>query len=191
MKPLIPIILLLICLCGPKLRAQDIPPPNPGLAINITQGWNIQFVFDEFDEYVNGIPNTGQDTYVRIGAILDWKLEMMADADMLYGIDPSHTMELNNIGVVVDCMGTNQCSINSNLNIQNNTLVGPLALDDQAVTLLQSGTLGNKGYQAENHFILHWEMGTRQPGMHPNSILEQMLAPDTYSVIVNLILSAD
>ena len=85
------------------VKSQDIPPPNPGLVINIVSGYSIEFVFDQIDEYINGIPNSGQSTFIRIGAIYDWKLQFKADQLMFYGTnDVSHQMELNNVGVKVE-----------------------------------------------------------------------------------------
>ncbi|MDX9906172.1 MAG: hypothetical protein RBS55_06265, partial [Bacteroidales bacterium] len=109
MKPGI-LIVILFLLLGPvknRINGQDIPPPNPGLVINIVTGYSIQFVFDEIDEYINGIQNAGQSTFIRIGAIYDWKLQFKADQDMFYGsFDPSHQMELNYVGVTVNSIGT-------------------------------------------------------------------------------------
>jgi hypothetical protein len=187
MKKVTILILLILFLDNNQTRSQDIPPPNPGLVINIVSGYSIEFVFDEFDEYVNGISNAGQSTFIRIGAIYDWKLQFKADNDMFYGTnDPAHQMELNNVGVSVSSIGTNQ---DDGTNLINYAKLAPLALDNNDVTLLTKGTLTNKGYGIENSFTLDWEMGTRDGNMNQTRMLDQMLKADTYTLNVILTLS--
>lgn len=167
-----------------QVRAQD-PPPNPGLVINIVTGYSVEFIFDEFDEYVQGI--SGPSTYIRIGAIYDWKLQFKADQDMFYGTtNPLNQMELNNVGVMVTSLGTN---LDDGSNIVNYAKIEPLALEDTDVTLLTKGTLTNKGYGIENTFTLDWEMGTRNGNMNQVTMLEQMLGSDTYTLNITLTLS--
>jgi hypothetical protein len=169
-----------------SLKAQVIPPPNPGLVISITSGYDIEFVFDEMSEYINGIPNSGQSTFIRIGAIWDWKLQFKADEIIFYGTDPSHMMELNNVGLVVESTGTNQ---DDGSNIINNAKFAPVALESSDVTILTKGNDSNKGYGIENSFTLKWEMGTMQGNMNPNRMLDQNLSPDIYSLNIILTLS--
>jgi len=187
-KQLYPIILSLsLILFNATVMSQDIPPPNPGLVINIVSGYSIEFVFDEIDEYINGIENAGKSTFVRIGAIYDWKLQFKADQVMFYGTnDPAHQMELNNVGVVVSSIGTNQ---DDGSNLINNAKFAPVALESNDVTLLTKGTLTNKGYGIENSFTLDWEMGTRDGNMNPSRMLDQLLKADTYTLNIILTLS--
>jgi len=170
-----------------SIKAQDIPPPNPGLVINIVSGYSIQFVFDEIDEYINGIANVGQSTFIRIGAIYDWKLQFKADQIMFYGFnDGSHQMELNNVGVSVTSIGSNQ---DDGSNIINLAKTAPIALESSDITLLTKGSLTNKGYGIENSFTLDWEMGTRNGNMNQTRMLDQLLSADSYTVNVILTLS--
>jgi hypothetical protein len=187
MNKFILIIFVLIILGNNYVKSQDIPPPNPGLVINIVSGYSIEFTFDEIDEYINGIANAGQSTFIRIGAITDWKLQFKADQLMFYGTtNPAHQMELNNVGVVVHSIGTNQ---DDGSNIVNNAKLAPVALESNDVTLLTKGVLSNKGYGIENSFTLDWEMGTRNGNMNPVRMLDQMLEEDTYTVNIILTLS--
>mgnify|MGYP000937801565 CR=1 FL=1 len=189
MKPGI-LIIILFLLLGPvknRINGQDIPPPNPGLVINIVTGYSIQFVFDEIDEYINGIQNAGQSTFIRIGAIYDWKLQFKADQDMFYGtFDPAHQMELNNVGVTVNSIGTN---LDDGTHILNYAKAAPLALEYTDVTLLTKGTLSNKGYGIENTFTLDWEMGTRNGNMNQTRMLDQLIPADSYTLNIILTLS--
>ncbi len=182
------ILILVLSFNALSLKSQEIPPPNPGLVINIVTGYSIEFVFDEFSEYQNGIPNTNQDTYIRIGAIYDWKLQFKADQTMFYGqFDPTHQMQLNNVGVVVVSTGTNQ---DDGSNIVNHAKNAPMALQAVDQTLMAKGAFTNKGYGIENSFILNWEMGTMiPPHMNPVSLLEQMIPADVYTVNIILTLS--
>jgi hypothetical protein len=187
-KLLSPILLSLsLLLFNGNVRSQDIPPPNPGLVINIVSGYSIEFVFDEIDEYINGIANAGHTTFIRIGAIYDWKLQFKADQVIFYGTnDPAHQMELNNVGVIVNSIGTNQ---DDGSNLINNAKFAPIALESNDITLLTKGNLTNKGYGIENSFTLDWEMGTRNGNMNPARMLDQLLKADTYTINIILTLS--
>ena len=187
MKQFIALAAVILVLAATPVRSQDIPPPNPGLVINIVSGYSVEFVFDEIDEYINGIMGAGQSTYIRIGAIYDWKLQFKVDQIMFYGTcNPLHQMELNNVGVTVISTGTNQ---DDGTNIINNAQTVPLALEASDVTLMTKGSQTNKGYGIENSFILNWEMGTRRGNMNNQSILEQMIPADTYTLNIILTLS--
>jgi hypothetical protein len=169
------------------MKSQDIPPPNPGLVLNIVTGQTIEFVFDEFSEYQFGIENAGQSTFIRIGSIYDWKLQFRADQPIFVGLNnPAHLMELNNVGLEVVSLGTNQ---DDGSNIINYAKFAPLALEGSDVTILTKGTQSNKGYGIRNSLSLNWEMGTMQGNMNPTSMLDQVLAPDTYTVTIILTLS--
>jgi hypothetical protein len=181
------LLVLLILLSVGKLKAQDIPPPNPGLAINIVSGYSIEFIFDEIDDYIYGIGNAGQSTFIRIGAITDWKLQFKADQVMFYGTDnPSNQMELNNVGLVVTSIGTNQ---DDGTNIINNAKTAPIALESTDITLLTKGSASNKGFGIENAFTLAWEMGTMNGNMNQIRMLDQNLGADTYTLNIVLTLS--
>jgi len=187
MRKIILSIFIFISLGNYCVKSQDIPPPNPGLVINIVSGYSIEFVFDEIDEYINGIANAGQSTFIRIGAIYDWKLQFKADEIMFYGTnDPGHQMELNNVGVMVTSIGTNQ---DDGSNLVNHAKYAPIALESSDVTLLTKGTLTNKGYGIENSFTLDWEMGTRNGNMNTTRMLDQLLEADAYTLTIILTLS--
>jgi len=179
------IILLIFSGITVNLRAQDIPPPNPSMVISILSGYSVSFMFDEISEYKNGIINQGQSTFIRIGAVRDWKLQFKADQTIFYGENnPTNQMELNNVGVVVISTGTNQ---DDGSNIVNYAKYAPLALEGTDVTLMTKGSISNRGYENRNSFSLNWEMGTKRGNMNNQSIFEQMLESDTY--IVNIILT--
>ncbi|HEY9113523.1 MAG TPA: hypothetical protein VIN10_02410 [Bacteroidales bacterium] len=182
------ILMLLVAIHSPKLiSAQDIPPPNPELDINILSGNDILFVFDEISEYKNGIMNAGQITYIRIGSITKWQLTFKADQIMFYGnVNPAHQMELNNVGVVVVSTGTNQ---DDGIATVNYAKASPLCLESNDVLLLNPGTGTNRGYGIKNAFSLFWEMGTKRGNMNTISMLEQNLAPDMYTVTITLTLT--
>lgn len=187
MKQILVYLALILFLGIEGLKSQDIPPPNPGLVISIVYGESILFEFDNIDKYINGMPNAGQSTFIRIGAIYDWKLQFKANQLMFYGTnDASHQMELNNVGLRVEAQGTNQ---DDGSNIINFAKMAPLALESNDVTLLTKGYLSNKGYQYENQFYLNWEMGTRNGNMNQTRMLDQLLAPDTYTLYITLTLS--
>lgn len=168
-------------------NAQDIPPINPGLAINIWSGQSIYFLFDEMSEYQNGIMNAGHNTFVRVLSDVDWQLHFRADQIMFYGTNnPTNTLELNNVGVIVVSTGTN---LDDGTNIINNAQMLPLALESSDVQLLTKGTGTNVGGGLRNSFIFNWEMGTRRGNMNALNILEQYIVADTYTLNIILTVS--
>jgi hypothetical protein len=187
MKQKLGLILNLLFIITIQLGAQDIPPPNPSLNINIVTGYSINFIFDDMDEYKNGIMNGGQSTFIRIGAVTDWKLQFAADQIIFYGENnPSNQMELNNVGVVVVSTGTN---IDNGTNIINYAKTVPIALASSEITLLTKGATTNKGYGIKNAFTFNWEMGTKRGNMNNQSLLQQMIETDTYTLNIILTLS--
>lgn len=169
------------------VNSQDIPPPNPSMVISIVTGHSVVFVFDEMEEYKNGILNQGQSTFIRVGAIMDWKLQFSADQSIFYGTnDPTNQMELNNVGLVVISTGSNQ---DDGTNIINYAKSSPLALESSEVTILTRGSETNKGYGLRNAFTLNWEMGTKRGNMNNQSILQQMIAQDSYTLNIVLTLT--
>lgn len=178
-------ILLFLSVLSFNTKAQDIPPPNPSMVISVLSGYSILFEFDEMSEYKNGIINQGQSTFIRIGAVRDWKLEFKADQTIFYGENnPTHQMELNNVGVVVVSTGTNQ---DDGSNIINYAKYVPLALEGNNVTLMTKGNLSNRGFENRNSFTMNWEMGTKRGNMNNQTMLEQMLEADSY--VLNIILT--
>ena len=179
--------MLILLFSGHRAQAQDIPPPNPDLVINILSGQSIVFTFDTMDKYKDGILGGGQSTFIRIGSIYDWKLDFKADQIMFYGTgNPANTIHLDNVGVIVVSTGTN---LDDGSNTTNNAKFLPLALSSTDVNLMTVGSGTNKGYAIRNSFTLNWEMGTRRGNMNPQRMLDQNLAADTYTLNVVLTLS--
>jgi hypothetical protein len=169
------------------INGQDIPPPNPELAINIYSGQSIVFVFDEMSEYKNGIMNAGHSTFVRVLCVTDWQLHFKADQPIFYGLNnPSNTLQLDNVGVVVLSTGIN---LDDGSNTINYAQMLPLALQSSDVLLLSKGTGSNKGGGLRNSFTFNWEVGTMRGNMNPLSILEQHIAADTYNLNIILTVS--
>lgn len=171
-----------------RLFSQDIPPPNPEIAINIYSGQSVYFLFDEMSEYQNGIMGGGHSTFIRILSIYNWQLQFKADQAMFYGTNnPTNTMQLDNVGVVVVSTGTN---LDDGSNILNNAPILPLALQSTDVQLLTKGTGTNKGGGPRNSFTLNWEVGTMRGNMNPQRMLDQNLGADIYTLDIILTVSA-
>ena len=188
LKIILPAAVIIILCFGHQAQAQDIPPPNPDLVINILSGQSIVFTFDTMDKYKNGIQGGGQSTFIRIGSIYNWKLDFKADQNMFYGTgNPANTMALDNVGVIIVSTGSN---LDDGSSITNNAKLLPLALSSSDINLMTVGSGSNKGYAIRNSFTLNWEMGTRRGNMNPQRMLDQNLAADTYTLNVVLTLSA-
>lgn len=176
---------MLACLIWFSVKAQDIPPPNPSLSINVVSGYSIVFNFDEISEYKDGIMNAGQSTFIRIGSIWDWKLQFNADQTIFYGeTNGTNQMDLNNVGLMIVSTGTN---FDDGSNTTNYAKTLPIALESSEITILTKGAGSNRGWGIQNAFTLNWEMGTQRGNMKNQSMLEQMIASDSY--VVNIILT--
>ena len=189
MKILIKFLFVILLLSSEMLKAQDIPPPNPSMVISILSGHSVSFMFDEMTEYKNGILNQGQSTFIRVGAVMDLKLSFKADQSIFYGENnPANQMELNNVGLVIVSSGSN---MDDGSNIINHAKFSPIALEGNEVYLMRKGSMSNRGYENRNSFSLNWEMGTKRGNMNSESILQQMIEADTYTVNIVLTLSPD
>lgn len=183
------VLFLITFLFRSESISQFFPPPNPSMSISVLSGYGITFNFDAIDDYKDGIMNEGQSTYIRVGSVIDWKLQFNADQSIFYGeLNPSNQMELNNVGVVVISTGTN---LDDGTHIFNHAQSLPLALQSTPLTMLSKGSASNRGWGIENSFILNWEMGTQRGNMNNQSIFEQHIPPDTYTLTIVLTLTAN
>src|SRR3974390_1196228 len=84
------------------------------LRVHVINGGNIEFVFNDINDYINGITNSSfYNSDVTIASSTKWQLHFGAeDALGLKGTDnPVNTIALNNVGVAITWTGTNSCCI--------------------------------------------------------------------------------
>ncbi|MBI4930286.1 MAG: hypothetical protein HY841_05955 [Bacteroidetes bacterium] len=189
------------------------------LRIHVTNGGNIEFVFNDIEDYKNGITNAQgngfYDSDVQIASSTEWQLDMGAeDANLIGTDDPTnatHIMALDNVGFTCDwgTIAANNTCCSAILDVDrtgaytdNISALGvpniPNGLLQYAgvgtVILFTSGT-GNGGDVADNNFTINWECGTT-PAVSANSpmsainLLDQNIPPDRYVTNVFLELTS-
>src|SRR6056297_295544 len=159
---------------------------NQVLRMTITNGGNIEFVFNTIDQYKNGISgdavtNTiSADMYqtdFTISSSTRWKISYGAESATFLGVDdPGHTLALNNVGFSIISNGAHlfettgpQATTDTEelWDEQQNAEAGvdgaPAALVQYPADLIEdndSGTQANAGDATDNDFTLVWRCGT-------------------------------
>lgn len=150
------------------------------LRIHVTNGGNIEFVFNDIDDFKNGIANSNgngfYDSDVEIASSTEWELDMgTEDADFVGTDDPGNLMTIDNVGFACDWTGNNICcnavgddvsrtgayTNNTSIAGVGTTLNGLLQYTGQGTCVLfTSGSAGNGGDINDNAFTINWEAGT-------------------------------
>ncbi|MBI4946158.1 MAG: hypothetical protein HY840_07130 [Bacteroidetes bacterium] len=177
------------------------------LRIHVTNGGNVEFVFNDINDYKNGIVNSAfYDSDVQVASSTDWELHMGAEDATLIGTeDPANTLALNNIGFTITWTGGNSCcaagnQLSSILGVYDNSATGTanglLIFTGGAgdLLLVDGGNVaGSGGDVTDNAFTINWECGTLIAGttpMNATSIIAQSPTPDRYVTNVFLDLEA-
>lgn len=179
---------------------------NQILRIHVINGGNIEFVFNNMNDYKNGIANTGAggvySTDVVVASSTNW--EMNFGADVLFTATDDATLAagllaLNNIGFMVANTGANTmlAVVGGNSIINNNALtvfngLGLYGAVASQSPMISPSTLNNAGDINDNAFSILWQCGiTPAVGVGTNpvngtSILSQNVPADRYTTNVFL-----
>jgi hypothetical protein len=160
---------------------------NQVLRMTITNGGNIEFVFNTIDEYKNGISGdaavnlVSADMYqtdFTVSSSTRWKISYGAESATFLGVDdPGNTLALDNVGFTIvnngahlfESTGPGQgvTATEELWDDQQNAEAGldgePAALVQYPVDLIEdndSGTQANAGDATDNSFTLVWRCGT-------------------------------
>lgn len=152
------------------------------LRIHVTNGGNIEFVFNDIDDFKEGIPNSQgngfYDSDVEIASSTEWELDMGAeDATLLGTDDPGNSIALNNVGFSCNWTGGNTCcaagmdvdASNASIFYDQHISAAGATLDLNGLAqytaplarlLFTSGATFNGGDVTDNAFTINWEAGT-------------------------------
>ena len=172
------------------------------LRVSVVSGGNIEFVFNNLDQYINGINNSAfYDTDIQVASSVNWQLHFGAESDLIGSDDPTKSINKNNIGFTIAWTGVNSCcgagdQVSSITGIYDDATTGTangLATytGGGADLLLTFDTGTNGGDVNDNKFTIHWECGTQGGGntpMNASSLLGKR--PDRYVTTVILELEA-
>ena len=190
---------------------------NQVLRMTVTNGGNIEFVFNTIDDYKNGISaergNPGDGMYktdFTVSSSTRWNLTYGAEQATFLGTDdPSRLLALDNVGFTITNNGIHTFETPGSL---KNTTVGAslfsaptnnasevAALQAYPVVLIEDNDddAANAGDIADNSFTLNWRCGTVEVAattpMNAVAIIDQTPspAPDRYVVNVLFDLSID
>ncbi len=168
---------------------------NQVLRMTITNGGNIEFVFNSIDDYRDGLSGDAATSGSANSAISDafyqtdftiasstrWSLTYGSEEVTFIGTDnPANTLDLTNVGFTLVNNGTHvfeiaggaqgttgASSLYSAPTDNTNEVAG---LEDYPALLIEdndSGTVSNAGDNLENDFSLVWRCGTGEVGTAP------------------------
>ncbi len=186
---------------------------NQVLRMTITNGGNIEFVFNSIDDYENGLSgNTGtagtaDEMYVTnftVASSTRWFLNYGAENATFIGTDdPTNTLELNNVGFTLEATGTHQFDPTA---FDDDDLfelwseptqggVEVAGLSDYPVLLITDnvGTDANAGSGADNEFQMIWRCGTEETSatapvsMSDTDLLNKTASPVPDRYVTNVI----
>ena len=161
---------------------------NQVLRMTITNGGNIEFVFNTIDQYKDGISGDAAvnaisadmyQTDFTISSSTRWKITYGAESGTFLGVDdPTNTLDLDNVGFSIisngghffesDAGGQGTTPTQELWDVQQNGVAGlgagaPAALVQYPTDLIEdnnSATQANAGDASDNSFTLVWRCGT-------------------------------
>jgi len=163
---------------------------NSILRLNVKSGGNIEFNFNNLNQYQDGITNTTEyDTKISVASSVNWTLNMGAEDDGLLNIDEVSstptTMNRNFIAYSVDYTGSRADATDYTITAGWNDLPHLNTSADDIIT--NAGT--NAGGEGQNAFTIHWECGTSNT--NGGSLLGSNLTGGRYATNVFFILEPD
>ena len=190
---------------------------NQVLRMTITNGGNIEFVFNTIEDYKNGIsalavsnaanPNTSGDMYktdFTVSSSTRWALSYGTEEASFLGTDnPANTLNLNNVGFSITNRGVN--TFEGAALAQGTTPAASLfstptanatqvaALQQYSVKLIEDNNTenANAGDAADNAFTLNWRCGTAEQGtvvpMNAVKLIDQNPSPAPDRYVVNVL----
>ena len=180
---------------------------NQVLRMNITNGGNIEFVFNTIADYKSGI-GAGADaiylTSFEVASSTRWALDFGAETANLIGNDnPSNLLDINNIGLSLNNLGTHKfgaaaAAIGTGatelFSAATTNATKTIALPTYPTTLITDNKVAaaNAGDAVDNKFSINWRCGTKEGTMNGTALIDQKPspAPDRYVVNVLFDLSA-
>jgi hypothetical protein len=139
---------------------------NQILRLNVTNGGNIEFVFNTISDYDLGIANSAAyDTDITIASSTRWSLEMFAEsgATMTGTDNVANLLDTDYIGFQLEENGAHNFAGQL---IDSQTAVGvAVALPAVSTTIITSGAAGaaatsNAGNVLDNIIVINWECNT-------------------------------
>lgn len=190
---------------------------NQVLRMTVTNGGNIEFVFNTIEDYKNGIssevasgaanPATSGDMYktdFTVSSSTRWALTYGTEEATFLGTDnPNTAFALNNVGFTITNNGVNTFEAAGSakgftptaslFSVPTDNATQVAALETYPVKLIEDNNTvnANAGDAADNSFTLNWRCGTAEQGtvvpMNPVKIIDQNPSPAPDRYVVNVL----
>ncbi len=176
---------------------------NQVLRMTITNGGNIEFVFNSIDDYRDGLsadaatsgsanPAAAEGFYqtdFTVASSTRWSITYGSEETTFIGTDnPANTLALNNVGFTIDNNGTHVFELagsakgttgaSSLYSAPTDNASQVAGLEDYPALLIEdndSGTVSNAGDATENSFSLLWRCSTGEVGTAPVTMAAQSI----------------
>ena len=204
--------LAIMLICGMSTFAQAVKDRNiipvavnlnQVLRMNITNGGNIEFVFNTIADYKNGIGKTNDAMYLtsfEVASSTRWALDFGAETTNFIGNDnPLHLLPIDNVGLKLNNLGSHKFDASLALigadptkqlfsAITDNT-TNTIALPVYPSTLITDNTTAaaNAGDAVDNKFSINWRCGTKEGTMNGTALIDQKPSPTPDRYVVNVL----
>ncbi len=197
-KGVVAVTLILIgvgCFAQPVSDRAVIPVAvtlNQILRLNVTDGGNIEFVFNRIDQYEDGIANAAiYDTRMTIASSTTWEMNLGAeDATFLGTDDPTQTLDLDYVGFQLTAGGNHTFGAELVDAAGANAAVIGLATYPVSVITSAAAPAGNAGDIDDNVITINWECNTNALNTVTGNtaLIDADEAPDRYvtNVLVDI-----
>ena len=170
---------------------------NQVLRMTITNGGNIEFVFNTIDQYKNGLGGGGAagdnfyQTDFLIASSVRWDLNYGSETGTFIGTDnPANTLTLDNVGFELISNGAHTFGpANQILSIPTTDGATIADLDVYPIPLMQDANTAtaNAGDETDNNFSMIWRCGTLEGDMNAVALIDQNPSPQPDRYVVNVL----
>jgi len=170
---------------------------NQVLRMTITNGGNIEFVFNTIDQYKLGLGGAGlgvgafYQTDFVVASSTRWELSYGSETATFIGTDnPANTFQLDNVGFELVNNGAHSIGAGNELSSPPTTDATVIAdLDVYPTVLLDDngGPAANAGDETDNSFSLLWRCGTAEGDMNAVNLIDQSPSPQPDRYVSNVL----
>lgn len=186
---------------------------NQVLRMSISNGGNIEFVFNTINDYKNGLSATNAvsgtmyETNFSVSSSTRWKLTYGAETATFQGTDnPANTLALDNVGYLLTETGAHDFEAGAKgattaelFSAPTNGGAEVAALEVYPQVLIEDNdqvgadAASNAGDASDNVFQMSWRVGTKEIGatvaktMNPVALIDQSPSPAADRYVANVL----
>jgi len=170
---------------------------NQVLRMTITNGGNIEFVFNTIDQYKQGLGGAGlgagafYQTDFVVASSTRWQLTYGSETATFLGTDnPANTFQLDNVGYELVNNGVHNIGAADEMSSPPTLDATVIADLDIYPTILldDNGNINaNAGDETDNSFSLLWRCGTAEGDMNAVNLIDQNPSPQPDRYVSNVL----